>query len=849
MIRTPRNATSRLRQAARRLRRRPFESLFAVVALGLALGAAAATWTVVDAALLQPLPGDEDGRLVTLIQTRLDDGARYTVNSRNARAWRQARQLDGVVAGRPAAWTLLAAGDVPRRVEGHEVEPGTFRLLGLEARLGRDFEDLARDDADRAVLDRAVLVSDAFWRTELGADPEAVGRTLRFADGPRTVVGVMPPLPRVERLSLGDLWVPLELPSAGASASDDEVLRGLRVLARLGDEASVATAQAELDALAASLARERPETHEGWGVTVEPVATLLRGPLRAPLLSLLAVVGLVLLVSVATVATLAVARGLDRRGEVAVRRALGARRRDLASGWLVEWALLGALGGVAGWLPAAGGLRLLAGLSGEGTALSAEAALGSPPSLLVLLLASGLAAGMAVGVLGLPTLLARPRPGGRRAVAGDVASALRGGRTATATPGGTLGVLVAAQTGLAVVALVAALVLARSLVALGDVRLGFEPDGLLTFQLDLPAGASSSATGETVETDAARATTTRLAAWRDVLRRLEALPGVAHAAVATSAPLSGRAGVFEVWVEGDAAGARSATPDVRSLAQIASPGILRAQGVELLAGRGFAAGESWSEGSRAVLVNRAFAREHLGVAAEASDALGRRLRWQNGDVGEVVGVVADLRQVALYRDAEPEIYLPWGVASARQTLLLRSAAGQDAASLLPAVRSALAEVLPGAPVYGVRTGEQLLARELARPRLLTSLAAALATLAQVLALVGLFGVVAGRVARARRDLAVRLALGARAVHIRRWTTAVALGPVTVGAAVGLLLAWAGATTAGQRLEGLLYGVTALDPSAYLLAALLALAGSAAVAQVPATRAARLDPARTLRDGG
>ena len=807
MVHFPGRLPSRLRLAVRRLRRRPRESIFAALALALGLGAAAATWAVVDAVLLRPLPGNDDGRLVALIQTRLDDGSQFTVNSLNARTWRRAEQLESVKASRPASWTL-ASGSAPRRVEGHEVESGYLALLGLDARLGRTFAA-----AEASELADAVLVSDSFWRTELGGDPNVVGRTIRFAEGPHTVLGVLPPVQRLERLSLGDLWTPLDL-----ETPDDELHRGLRVLARLGDEASVTSAQAELDAVAAALAAERPETNEGWGVTVEPVDSLITGRVRGPLLSLLAVVGVVLLVALATVGSLGIARALDRRGETSLRRALGARSGDLAASWLVEWALVGVVGGLLGLVPGTVGLKFLASFLDPRVPRIEDATM--HPGVLLLVLAAAVVVGLAVGALGLPTLLGSRRSGlasGERASTGDAAS------------GRTLAALVSAQTALSVMALVSALLLGRSLLALGDSELGFEPDGLVAFRLDLPPDRQVASKEE------------RLAIWRALLDRLEALPGVEHAAIATSVPLSGRAGVLEVWVEGREA-THSATPEVRALAQIASDDVLDALGVELLAGRGFEDGETWDR-RQVVLVNRAFAREHLEVgAADLTSALGRRLRWQSGDVAEIAGVVDDVRQVALHREAEPEIYLAWGMVQGSQTVLVRTA---NDAPIMESVRRTVAEALPGAPVHGLRTGEQLVAGELAQQRLLASLSAAFAVLAQVLALVGLFGVVAGRVARARRDLAVRMALGARGPDIRRWTLRVALLPVALGAALGLGMAWAGS----GLLESQLYGVAVLDPASYLLAGCLAVAGSALVAQVPASKAAGMDPARTLRETG
>lgn len=817
------SVTPRIRLAARRLMRRPWESLFAALALGLGLGAVVATWAVVDAVLLRPLPGNDDGRLVALIQTRLDDGSQYSVNSVNAERWRRAELLDGLAASRPAAWTLRADDGTPRRIEGHEVEPGYFDLLGLDARLGRTFA--ARSGgAEESTLDDAVVVSEPFWRTELGADPNVVGRTLDFAEGPRVILGVMSPVPRIERLSLGDVWTPLLL---RAAATEDVPLRGLRVLARMDPGVALAAAQAELDAVAAGLAEERPETNEGWGVTVEPIETMITGRVRGPLLSLLAVAAVLLLVSVTTVGSLGVARGLDRRGEIAVRRALGARGGDLASSWLVEWMLVGLLGGLLGLLPAALGLELFVRRNAEQVPRIEAAAL--HPSVLLMSLAAALIVGSLVGVLGLPSLLASSKDGEAARLKERASNAGAGHRVGYGA-GTTLSALVSAQTSLAVLALVAALLLGRSLVALGDEELGFEPDGLVAFRLDLPADYHEASKEE------------RLEIWRGVLDRLEALPGVEHAAVASSMPLSGRYGVFEVWVEGDESSARSATPDIRTLAQIASPGLLDASGIELVAGRSFSERETWDE-RHAVLVNRAFVREHLSgsrVGRSPSDALGRKLRWQSGDVGEIVGVVDDVRQVALFREAEPEIFIAWGNVSGSRTVLLRGSSLD-----LETIRRAVSEVLPSAPVYGVRTGEQLVAGELAQRKLLVSLSAAFAGLAQVLALVGLFGVVAGRVVRARRDLAVRMALGARGADVRRWTLGVALVPVAVGAAAGLVLAWA----AGGVIESQLYGVGVLDPVSYLLAVVLAVAGSAAVAQVPASRAARMDPARTLRETG
>jgi putative ABC transport system permease protein len=645
------------------------------------------------------------------------------------------------------------------------------------------------------------------WQRRFGGDREVVGRSVVLDGEPHTVVGVMPPGPDSHFLGWRQLWTPLVVDEAAALASP---LWGFSVLGRVRPEASVAAARLEMEELAARLAVESPATNDGWGVVVEPVRWWLVGDLETPLLLIFAAGVLVLLVACATVAIVIYATAATRRREVAVRKALGAGRGSLLRRLLAESMLMAVAGGGVGLVLAYSGVALLPSLLPmelprfEAVAIDERVLLFTVGMALL----AGVVSGLAPAVALLRTAPAALREGGERSTG---SRRRRWGRE----------LLVALQTALAVVAVLGSGLLVRSLAAVRSVDPGFDAENLLTLRVELPEEAAG---GEPKA---------RIATFRGLLERLESLPGVERAAATgTRLPLTGSHGTFELYLEGHPKGPR---PDVTVIAQTVSPSYLEAMGMTLTAGRWFEPGEVWDE-THAVVVNETLARRYW----PDREPVGRWVEWGSGDRGRVVGVVADVRQLRLHLDPEPEAYLPWGTAPRGQALVVRTAT--PPAGLVAPVRDEIRRFLPGTPVSAVATGRELLADSYDDRSFQAAMMALFALLAQGLGLLGVYGVVAHAVASRRREIGVRVALGARPGRIVRWVVGQGLRPVLAGLVAGVVVA----LFATRLLAGQLFAVTPEDPATFVAGAALVLLLAALVCLLPARRAVRLDPAEAVR---
>ncbi len=790
-----------LRCAVRALWRRPLVTLVAVLALAVGIGANSAIGSVVHAVLLRPLAVEQPDRLFYVVLTRLDRGGFYGVPYHNVMHWREARSFRSFAAMRRRTVTLgTAEGAV--RLDTSEVPASYFDTLGVEPMLGRRFNDLeAKQGAPVAVL------SHVLWQRRFGADPEILERTIALDGTPHTVVGVMPPGSPSGFLGWRDLWTPLVVDEA---AAQEAPLHGFSVLGRLADGVRVEEARTELDTLAARVAAELPAFNDGWGVELHPVRWWVVADVEQTLLLVLGAGLLVLLVCCATVSNLLYSRAVERRREVALRQALGAPRGRLLRLLLLESLVLAGAGAAAGLGLAWAGVELLPSLVPFELPRAGEVRVAG--GVLAATLAAALAAGVACG-LGPALALLRTEPealheGGERQGVGR-----RGSRARR--------LLVAAQTALAAVAVIGAGLLVRSMLELRAVDPGFVTESLLTLKVELPAA------DQPAEPEA------RIALFRDLLARLEALPGVVRAgASATGTPLVDARGTFELFVEGQPRGPR---PDAVMSAMVVSPGYRETMRIPLVAGRWFEAGETWESG-HAVVVNEAFAERYW----QGEEAIGRWVEWSSGDRGTVVGVLADVHQARLHLGPSAAAYLPWGLAPATQTLVVRTAV--EPHSLLPAIRRQVSELLPGAPVFAVASGEELLAGSYADRAFAARMLSLFATLALGLGLAGLYGVVAHSVAGRRREIGVRMALGALPGQILRLVVGQGLRPVLAGLAAGVGLGLALART----LESQLYAVSTRDPAAFAAGIGLILVTALAVCALPARRAARVDPAQAVR---
>ena len=791
-----------LRHAVRLLGRRPAFAGTAVLVLGLALGANAAIFALVHGVLLAPLPYPEPERLVLLWQEGADGP--YEVSALNFRDWRDAaRSFGGLAAVSMQQAVLTGPGPATRLTAAH-VSPGFFGVLGVPPAMGRGI----LPHEERPGAEPTAVVSHAFWRERLGGDPSAVGRRILLDGAPVTVVGVA--RPETGFPAGADLWRPYALP---ADETRDTVY--LRVLGRLAPGASIDEARSEMAALAAELERRHPDENADVGAAVEPLVDWLVGDVRTALWLLLGAVAAVLLVACVNLAGLLLARLTGRRQELAMRHVLGAGRGRLTRQLLAESLLLAAAGAAVGLLLGAWAVEALARLETVDVPRLAEVGFGGAALAYTAVLALGSA--LLVGLL--PAVMATSRPAaalresGRGASEGEATARLRRW-------------LVAAQVAAALVLLTAAALLGRSLGNLLAVDPGFDPAGTLTFRVSLSRGSYPE--------DAEEA-----AFYERLASELRSLPGVESVSAVFPRPLSATYIVLDVALESAPAGpGPGPTAEVRW----AAPGYFEAFRIPLLSGRTFTPADR-PGAPRVAVVNRAFVRESLrgrtplGTRLTLGDPADPEAEWWT-----VVGVVGDVLFDELSRsEPAPELYRPYAQAPISTAyVVVRPSVRPE--SLVEPIRRRLAAIDPDVPMYDVRTGAEIVAAAVARPRFVAALVGLFALAALAIAVLGVYGVLAYNVGRRTRELGVRLALGSSRRRLLWAVLGRGMRPVAAGLAVGALAALA----AGRLVGSLLFGVGAADP-AILAASTAALALAALAAGfVPARSATRVDPAVSLR---
>ena len=791
--------------AARRLRRAPGFTLAATATLAIAIGANAALFALVDAVVLRPFPYPEAHRLVALVEhTR---GSRNSIAPANIADYR-VKALEAL-----AAWHFtemdLSEGDRPETLVGHAVAHDFFAVLGKGPTLGRAF--LPEEDREGGA--KVVILSDGLWRGRFAADSGIVGRTIRLDRLPYQVVGVLPPdfsPPAGMAGRTVSLYVPAAFPAELLASRGDHQTN---LVARLRPDASLEQARAEVRTVSERLVRDFPDANRDLSTEVVPLDRDVTRAVRGSLLLLWASVAAVLAIACLNVANLQMVRALSRLREMAITNALGASRARLVAGLLVESLLLAGVGGVLGLALAHGLLSALVALAPPGTPRIEAAALDGRVLGFSLLLT--LATGVLFGLL--PALTAT------RSISAGVLQT--GGREhSSRTVLRFRGALVTGQVALALVLLLAATLVVRSMHRLNAVALGFETDRVVAARVNLPPLRYP---------DAVR----RLAFFEELERRLLARPGVLAVAFANALPLRGG------WATGMVVEGRKPTGPHGSDsadAQAVSRGYFHTLGIPVLRGRGFTEGDR--EGAPYVgLVNEDFVR----LFSPGTSVLGKRFRrGEKAPWIEVVGVVGSLRRDGPDADPTPQIYLPAAQTGSYPVrladLAVRGNGGQGALAAL--VRAEVQALDPEQPISHVMSLDEALARGVAPRRFGLALLAGFALTALVLTLVGIYGVAAYSVGQRTPELGVRMALGADGASILRLVVRSVLVQVFAGVAIGLPLA----LLATRALGGLLFEIAPTDPASFTLVPLLLLAAGLAAALGPARRAARVDPVAALR---
>jgi len=813
-----------LRYGARMLLKKPSFTVIAVLTLALGIGANTAIFSVVNAALLNPLPFAESDRLMALGQNEPRNRAALSNFSfRNFADLRdQSKAFERLAAYYNSNFTLTGQREAVL-LRGAVVTADLFPLLGASPALGRAFLP-EEDKAGGGGEGRPAILSWECWQRQFAGDPAAIGRAIILNNTSFTVVGVMPtgfkfPI----QAQPAEVWVSTafdnERPIGPGMIMVARGYRGWRVIGRLKPDVTPERAQAEADVIASGLAAQFPEENKDMGIKVMPLLESLVGNLRPTFLLLLGAVGLVLLIACVNVANLLLERAISRQREINVRLALGAGRWRITRQLLTESVMLSGLGGAVGAALAVWGTNLIVALSPESITRIAETRLDARVLAFTALvsLAAGVAFGLAPALIISRTNLAESLKEGGRGSAG-------GARTNRAR-----NLLVVVEIALALVLLIGAGLLIRSLVRLQQVPVGFDPRNALTFNVAMSVDRTTPPP--------------RIADfYRQLTERVKTLPGVVNASVVFQLPLGGSGASTGLEIEG-----QPVDPGARSFGIIHSvgPEYFRTMGIPIVKGREFTERDDLNS-PPVLIINEALARKHF----PNEDPLGKRIAPGfssvpvTGEDGmrEVVGVVADVKHQNLQGPAQPEIYFAQAqMPMSAMTVVARVMS--DPRGLVNAARDVVHSLDRNAPVYGVRTLEEILGRSVGATRFNTLLLGLFAAVALILTAVGIYGVISCSVSQSTHEIGIRVALGAQASDVIKLIVGQGMLLTLVGVVTGLVAAY-GLT---RLMSNLLYAVTGADPLTFILAPLLLAAVAWLACYLPARRATKVDPMVALRN--
>jgi putative ABC transport system permease protein len=794
-----------LKYALRLLRKAPGFTAVAIATLALGIGANSAIFATIDAVMIRALPYADPDRVVMVWEDVAPMGLQHnTPAPGNYTDWvRMTRSFTGMAATRGGAASLTSDGS-PEAISGRRVTPNFFDVLGVRPAVGRTFtEEENRTSAP------VVVISDGLWQRRYGGDRAILGHTLLMNDNKYEVIGVMP-REFVFRNRNVDYWVPISFTPAVAA---DHGSHFLNVVARLKPGVTAEAADAEMKSVAVELRRQHPDSNARVGAVVVPIKEDLLGNARLELLVLMGAAAAVLLIACANLASLLLSRAVGRRGEIAVRAALGATRGRLVRQMIVEAMVLSLAGGVAAMAIAKLGVTAVATLTPAGFDTSAPRLDGR---LMLFTLAISIATALLFSVA--PALHAA------RASLRDTLQ--RGGRSSV---GGqarvTRDALVVLQVAAALVLLVGAGLMLRTLANLRAIDIGFRSDHLLTVRTILPA--TRYATG-----------VARQAFFDRVIEQTRALPGVESAAYASMLPFQSIGNTTWFQIEGIALDPKN---PVDALLRAGTNDYLKTLGAQIVEGRLPDERDS-ADAPKVVVINDMMAKQYWPGAS----ALGHRVHIDPAQpYYTIVGVVRDLKERGYEPAMKPGLYFP--IAQAPQTwaipehLVIRTK--NNPADVAEAARRIIAGVDPTQPISAVRTMDDIIDLDIADRRQQMTLLGVFAALALLLAAVGLYGVLSYAVTQRSRELGLRIALGASRGSVMRMIAGRGLALTATGVTIGLGLAWISART----VQALWYGVTVGDPATF--AAVVGVFGTIALAAcyLPARRAARVDPMVVLRD--
>ncbi|HEX8144775.1 MAG TPA: ABC transporter permease [Pyrinomonadaceae bacterium] len=803
----------------RMLMKRPGFTLVALLALALGIGANTAIFSVVNAVLLRPLPFDEPERLVMVWGSAPQLGFDLLpATAAEAVNWREQNQVfEQVAAFRSWAWNMTGSTG-PEQVWGARVSASLFPALGVKPLLGRTF----LPEEDRVGGAKVIVMGHGLWQRSFGSDPSIIGKAVTLNNQSYTVVGVMPPgfkFPGGENMLSGlqfspktELWEPMAF-------TDEELAnRGthnLAVIARLRPGATIAHARSEMTSIAAHLAEQYPKYSKGIGVKLVPLHEQVVGDVRPALLILLGTVGFVLLIACANVANLLLARAASRQKEIAIRTALGASRLRVIRQLLTESVLLALVGGAAGMLLALWGIDALGALIPENIPRANEIGVdaGMLGFTLIISLLTGLVFGLAPALQASRTDINESlKEGGRGASTG-----LRRNRFRS--------LLVVSEIALALVLLIGAGLLIRSFMRLQQVSPGFEPASVVAMEIVLPAIAPSNYAKPEQQA----------AFFQQALERMQTLPGVQAAAVVSSLPLSGAFESTDIIIEGRPNPPSGQEPQANYT--MISADYFRVMSIPLMKGRTVSERDT-KDAPAVVVVSETLAGRYW----PNEEAIGKRLTMGfEKTPREVVGVVGDVRQNSLDVETPLAVYLPYQqFPYAGMTLVVRTAS--DPQTMASVARREVQTIDQSLPVSNVRSMEEVVSNSVSQRRFSMTLLGLFATVALLLAAVGIYGVMAYSVAERVHEIGIRIALGAQGRDILRLIVGQGMILTLAGVALGL----AGAFLLTRLMSSLIYGVSATDPLTFAGVSLSLSAVALLACYIPARRATRVDPMEALR---
>jgi predicted permease len=802
---------SSIRYLLRTLRKSPGFSLSVIATLAIGIAANVAVFTVTNALLLKPLPFRDPHRLVLLDATHKDDGSSNGFTLNRYELFRDdTRTLSGLAVAATESMNLSGEG-VPQQISVGRVSGNFFNLLGLQPELGRTFDDQDTKREARPV----VIISHELWQTRFGGDANVVGRTLNLDGVPETIVGVLPQGMQFSFLSPAEVWLPryYEL----TLFSTERLRRGvgyLTAIGRLAPGSSIEAARSEMELLQHRYSEANPAAPDqgaGFQIRVGDLQELSVEDLRLRLRLLSAAVGLVLLIAIANAAGLFLSRAVSRRHDTAVRVALGATRLVIVRQLLAECLTLALSAGLLGLILASAAVRVLA---SQTSGQLPDTAFHMDWRVIAFTILLTTASGILFGVL--PALrLSRP----------ELVPALRvegTGSTPASQQRWYRNALVVGQIALSVILLVGASLIMRSFVRLLRDNAGFDSSRVVTFNISLPTIKYSKPQQQTAFFD-------------ELLRKVDAVPGVDAAAISSTVPLVTKR-MTPVLPEGQAEAPLQERPIIT--VEMTSPHWFATLYVPMLSGRDFSDADR-ADSPKVIIVNQSFARRFW----PNGNPIGKHVALGRQTPSEVVGVSADVKNNGLAAAAQPEIFIPYAqLPWSNMNLLVRAKQGLDPSSLTRSLRQQVISIDPEQSMSVAQSGEELMNRSRGQARFITFLFASFAFAALVLSAVGIYGLLAYSVAQRQRELAIRMALGAGRVRVSQLVVGQGLTVAFTGVVIGL-----GGAALGTRLLGsLLFEIAPRDLVSFVLAPLLFLFISAIATYMQARRASRVSPLEAMR---